>query len=60
MAGGVFVSCTVQCAVNYWETEAEGCWIDIKSDTLIRTVALANVYFRALLGQCRAGHSGLK
>ena len=39
-----------ECAVNYWETEAEDCLIDMKSDTLIRTVALANVYFRAGLG----------
>ena len=33
-------SCTVQCAVKYGETEAEGCLVGIESDTLIRMVAL--------------------
>ena len=51
----------VLCAVKYGKTEAEGCLIGIKSDTLIRMVAFTNVDIRAGPGQSRVGqHSSEK
>ena len=55
--------CTMQCAAvkygygpEYGEIEADGCLIDIKSDTMIRMVTLTNVDTRAGPGQSRVGH----
>ena len=57
LAVGQQVEVGVQCAVKHGETEAEGCFIGVKSDTLIRIMALTNVDFRAGPEQNRAGHS---
>ena len=40
VAGEVGCSRTVRCTVKYGETKAKGCWVGIKSVTLILMVAL--------------------
>ena len=44
---------------EYGQTEAEGCLIGIKSDTLIRMVTLTNMAIRAGPGQSQVVHSSM-